>query len=192
MKFIKLLFLSSVVFAFGCAHQIEITPKVDALRDNGDKLPKSVALVITDEQKQLQVTTPGGGGDKVTYTPYADLNTPLYVTLSEVFDKVYLVGSEAEKQSIQDKSVDYVMVPEIITNSSSNSAFTWPPTDFTTQLSCNFYDRDENLVTTINVTGDGKAEFKEFTSDFSLSARRSTEEAMKALRAEVRANEALK
>jgi hypothetical protein len=59
----------------GCAHSITISGDSTALTTGAkpQQIDKVVGLIITDEQRMKDVTTAGGGGDKVTYKPYRDL-----------------------------------------------------------------------------------------------------------------------
>ena len=72
-------------------------------------------------------------------------------------------------------------MPEIETNSSSDSLMTWPATDFSIKLTCKAIDANGELVWEKTVESAGHAEFDEFKSDFSLSARRASEQAINLL-----------
>lgn len=76
------------------------------------------------------------------------------------------------------KTVHLVFTPKVTTTSSSSSPFTWPATDFTVELACKVTDSTGKAITDIVVTGSGKAEYKEFMSDFGLSARRASQDAL--------------
>jgi hypothetical protein len=85
-----------------------------------------------------------------------------------------------------------VFTPEITTTSSSSSPFTWPPTKFGTEVSCTVTDAQGVVVAKVRANGEGAAEFAEFKSDFSLSARRAVSDVMDKLVAEIRRNEQLR
>ncbi|MBL8395346.1 MAG: hypothetical protein JNK99_11475 [Candidatus Accumulibacter sp.] len=59
-----------------------------------------------------------------------------------------------------------------------DSFVTWPPTFFQVQLSCTFADVLGSSVAEVFVTGVGQAEFAEFSSDFSLAAKRASLDAL--------------
>jgi len=55
--------------------------------------------------------------------------------------------------------------------------FTWPPTKFTIDLTVKALNANGDVVWQKQIIQTGQAEFDEFKSDFSLSARRATEQA---------------
>ena len=68
----------------GCAHNITISGDSTSLTTGAkpQQIDKVVGLVITDEQRMKDVTTPGGGGDKVTYNLLRDgKRTSVFLTL---------------------------------------------------------------------------------------------------------------
>jgi hypothetical protein len=69
----------------------------------------------------------------------------------------------------------------LVVAKSSPSPFTWPPTQFDIELTCRITDNAGNLVLEAKVNGTGAAEFEEFKNDFSLSAKRSTEDLLSKL-----------
>lgn len=178
-----------VVFSFlgGCSHAINITPPVTSMNsvDVGEKVDKDVAYYISNEDKNKKVTTPGGGGDKVSYKPYADTEVALNVMLSKVFKKVYSLKDINDKAYIADNGISYIFKTDMKTDSSSSSPFTWPPTSFTYELTCTAVDASGANVWSKTVKSVGNAEFDEFKHDFSLSARRATEDAYKKMLMEI-------
>lgn len=166
----------------GCAHEISLTGeagKIPAL--SSAPLERTVGLVITDEQAGREVVTPGGGGDKVAYHPYRDLELPLYVSLEHVFRNVTKLKSMPDAATIQSSHLDYVITPAIQTTSSSPSLLTWPPTDFTVTLTCTVTDPAGKTVATEEVTGKGHAEFSEFRRNFGLAGQLATADAVSKL-----------
>jgi len=159
----------------GCAHQIQLNPKTDGLQISENMINKAVGYHISEVDRLKKVTTPGGGGDKVSYTPYKDIETALYTVLSNKFSDVYQVKSLEDKAFIKDNAIELVFLPRIETNSSSSSLVTWPPTKFTINLFCKAIDAEGNTVWEKEISSEGKAEFSEFKSDYSLAARRATE-----------------
>lgn len=165
----------------GCAHQIEINPDMANINQAENKSEKIVGYYISDENKKKKVTSPGGGGDKITYLPYSDLESAFYTALSSKYKDVYSVKSLDESDFINEKGISLIFVPEIETNSSSDSLMTWPATDFSIKLTCKAIDANGELVWEKTVESAGHAEFDEFKSDFSLSARRASEQAINLL-----------
>ncbi len=170
----------AVIFAFilsGCSHQIQLNPEMKEFTESEQKIDKTVGYFITKEDIKKSVTTPGGGGDSVTYTPYKDTETVLYTVLMNKFSDVYKVDSLEDNNFIEENNIQYVFIPKLITDSSSDSALTWPPTNFTISLSCQAIESEGKVVWEKTIDVEGNAEFDEFKHDFSLSARRATEQA---------------
>ncbi len=182
--------IAGVLLLVGCAHPISMAPPMSAFdgKQANAKISKNVGYYITEEDRAREVTTPGGGGDKVRYFPYKDLEPGLYKVLSNAFSDVYVVKSLNDKNYLADKKISYVIVPKIETTSSSSSAFTWPPTNFTVSLECRALSPDGAVVWQTTAKGEGKATFGEFKSDFSLSARRASEQALLELQKQISAS----
>ncbi|MBE0362770.1 hypothetical protein PULV_a0333 [Pseudoalteromonas ulvae UL12] len=181
MKFLSTFTLFSALLLSGCAHQISLNPDNKNLNSANETSTAIVGYYISDEDLKKQVKTPGGGGDNVSYKPYKDTESALYTTLSNKFNNVFKLESLTDKKFLKDNNIKYVFVPKITTNSSSDSLFTWPPTSFTFTLNCDTLNEEGVSIKVIEVTGEGKAEFEEFKNDFSLSAKRATEEAFNML-----------
>lgn len=183
MKRILLAFAVVVftVFVSGCAHPISLAGNVANLAGSGTaKIDKAVGLSISDEDRKREVISPGGGGDKVSYHPYQDLETGLYVALSESFARVTRVSSIADPK-VKAQGLNFIITPVIATTSSSPSLLTWPPTVFTVELVCRVTDGDGKPVTEVRAFAMGRAEFDEFKSDFSLAAKRAADDALRNL-----------
>lgn len=176
-----LLGLGLLVILTGCAHPITLAGDTSALVGIGKTtLNHSVGLLIRDDDRKRELVTPGGGGDKVSYLPYRDLETGLYVGLSEAFTKVVRINSQQDPK-VKTESLRYVITPQITTTSYSPSLVTWPPTLFTVELMCYLNDAEGKAVTTVRVVGEGRAEFDEFKSDLSLAAKRAADDALRKL-----------
>jgi len=166
----------------GCAHHITITPPLSALTAaDTTRIDKAVAYYIAPADRAREVTTPGGGGDKVTFLPYAQSEPALKRVLSNVFTKVMAIPSLDDKRYLADNAIAYVFVPTLSTDSSSDSAFTWPPTRFTVTLDCRAVDASGALVWQQRVTGEGRAEFSEFKHDRGLAGWRAIQDAFQKL-----------
>jgi hypothetical protein len=177
LNLLRLAVVAIAVALTGCAHQIKITPDVSAFKSDGvAPIDMKVGYYISKEDREKKVITPGGGGDKVQYQPYKELEPALQKSLSIIFARVYSLESMQDQQ-IASNGLAYVFVPTIATNSSSDSVLTWPPTKFTVILACKAVDAQGATVWEKQFTGEGAAEFDEFKSDLSLAAKRAGEKA---------------
>lgn len=183
---IRMIAMSILVFTVGCAHQINITPPLNTLDTNEiGKIVKNAGYFISPEDLSKEVTTPGGGGDKVKYFPYKECEPVLNKILSNIFAKVYPLTSANDNQFVKTNEISYVFIPKIDTDSSSKSAFTWPPTNFTVSLDCKAFDSSGTVIWQKTVKGEGEAEFDEFKHDFPLAAKRAVKKAFSNLQEEI-------
>ena len=143
MKQVAKLLLASLacIALFGCAHPITLNPDLATIQAKGSPLiDKQVGFHISDASKAQEITTPGGGGDKVRYFPYRDLEPGIYKALTEVFRSVSKVKDPKDLESLRTSGISLLIVPEITTTSASPSPFTWPPTQFSVTLACTVTD----------------------------------------------------
>jgi hypothetical protein len=195
MQSLRLGFMLAVVMmAAGCAHQMTMRADVAglALPAGATPIPKNIGLYISPENRAKEVTTSGGGGDKVSYRPYADVETGLYKVFVNTFQNVDSMSTLSDVNSIAKHSLTLLAIPEIMTTSSSNGVFTWMATDFTVQLSCKFTDVAGREVATVSSTGTGHAEFSDLKSDFSVAGERASRDALEKFQAAVLQSEALR
>jgi hypothetical protein len=185
---------AACVVLFGCAHPISLTPDSKAIptANAATVIPKKVGFYISDASKALEITSPGGGGDKVRYFPYRDLEPGLYQALSTAFSDVSKIKDPKDIAAWKANGVSLLITPEITTTSSSPSPFTWPPTQFGIQLTCAITDGEGKTIETVKVQGEGSAEFKDFKSNFSLSAVRAANDALAKLITALGASQALR
>ena len=185
---------AACVVLFGCAHPISLTPDTKAIPTASATavIPKKVGFYVSDASKALEITSPGGGGDKVRYFPYRDLEPGLYQALSAVFSDVSKIKDPKDVAALKANGVSLLITPEIATTSSSPSPLTWPPTNFGVRLVCAITDSDGNTIETIRVQGEGHAEFDDFKSNFSLSAVRASNDALTKLVAALGESKALR
>lgn len=179
MQFAKLMwYVLIAVVITGCAHPLVISPDISKIeKDNNiQTIPKNVGYYISDDREK-EITTPGGGGDKVRYKPYKDIETAFYKMLSNVFKSVTALKSDKDV-AIGKNEINYIISLDISTNSSSPSMFTWPPTKFGVNLNCNIKDETGRDITSLLAVGEGSAEFDEFKSDFSLAGKRASQDAL--------------
>lgn len=167
----------------GCAHNITIAPDTASLapQRKPEQINATVGLVVTSAMRQQETVTPGGGGDKVAYKPYHDLEFPVYLALSQTFKDVVKLDEAPSESAARAKGLMYIVTPEIATTSSSPSLLTWPPTDFSVTLTCTVSDPSGKVIANPRVTGSGHAEFDEFKHNFGLAADRATIEAVRQL-----------
>ena len=175
-----------------CAHPISLSGSKSPERVESQLVDKKVAYVINDADRAKQVTTPGGGGDKVSYFPYRDLEKSIRDALRSVYRDVVAVRSTNDTQGIRDAGAVLVFTPQITTTSSSPSPLTWPPTVFTTEIACVVTDASGIEIARVAATGKGAAEFSEFKGDFSLSAKRATDDMAAQLAAQIRRSDKLR
>jgi hypothetical protein len=183
---------AALVLVTGCAHPISMAPDLKAVPESNARIHKKVGYFISAEDMAKEVTTPGGGGDKVKYLPYKDLETGIYKAFSQVFDGVVKLKSADDKASIGEQGLSLVIKPTLSTTSFSDSAFTWPPTQFTVDITCVVTDAKGAEVTRLTSQGRGAATFSEFTADFSLSAKRASQDALNKLVRDLSASDALR
>jgi hypothetical protein len=181
MKRLFQLFSATIVCAalIGCAHPITMNPDLATVKGDGSPLiDKLAGYHMTDASRAIEITTPGGGGDKVRYFPYRDIESGFYKALGEVFKGVTKVADPKDAESLRKSGVNLLITPEISTTSFSDSVLTWPPTQFTVVLTCKVTDAGGQVLDTVKVTGDGRASFDEFKSNFSLAAVRASNDAL--------------
>jgi hypothetical protein len=185
-NFIRVATALLVIFVYGCAHPYVITPELRALdRKDVTKIDKNVGYYISAEDLVREVITPGGGGDKVQYTAYKDIEPAMQKVLSNIFTQVHTLKSPDDKQFITTNNISLVFIPKIETNSSSTGTFTWPPTDFSLTLECTAHDPGGKTVWQKKIVGDGHAEYSEFKNDFQLAARRASLKVFSELQREI-------
>ena len=176
----RLLQLMALLFAglvlVGCAHPINMNADLEKLDSQSVPLiQKSVGYYIPEGLRTLEVTTPGGGGDKVRYFPYRDLEPGFYKALSVTFASVSKLNQLSDRSHA---GVQLIITPTVKTTSYSGGAFTWPPTDFTVELTCSVQNALGEPIKTFIVVGQGKASFSEFKANFSLAAVRASNDAL--------------
>jgi hypothetical protein len=171
-----------LLFLAACAHGITIVPDPSTVPEAGTaKSSKNVAYYLAKADKDQQVTTPGGGGDTVSYYPVRDLEHGIFRVLSGVFDRVYTLPARDDLNFLATNGIAFVFEPTVTSDSSSSNVLIWPPTDFTVSIAVKAYDLDRKLIWERTVVGKGKATAGELMSNFSLSANRAASDALKQL-----------
>lgn len=184
----------SILLMSGCAHEIKVAPSLDNIRrvKVENVIDKNVGYYIAPELKALEVKSPGGGGDSITYFPYKDTEGALNTMLSKAFKRVYSLKSLEDKTYITEKNISFIFKPTLVTTSSSDSIILWPPTKFTINLTCTAVNTDGEIVWQASEMGIGTASSGEVTSDFSIAARRAAENVFQAMLAKISAADKLK
>ena len=176
----------------GCVHPITMITETAPPRSQAHLVPKKVAYVMTDADRDMEVITPGGSGDRVSYYPYRDLEKSIRDALRAVYRDVVVLRTAADAKTNEATGVSLVFAPRITTASSSSSWISWPPTSFTAEVACVVTDATGAEVTRVRAAGNGTAEFGEFKGDFGLAARRAATRLTSQLSSEVRRNEKLR
>jgi hypothetical protein len=175
-----------------CAHPMNIRPDIQSLQPVSTQIQKNVGLYVSPANHAVEVTTDGGGGDKVRYHPYADMETGLYKALGNVFASVTVVNSPHDAGAIAQHSLNYIIEPTVTPTSSSSGIFTWMATDFTVVVTCRVTDAEGRDVTAVSATGVGKADSAEVRHDFSIAGERASLDALQKLQSAFLQAQALK
>lgn len=183
MKFIKALFAVMVVSSlFGCAHQIAISPntaKIERQPSSPPKIKANVGLILSADLSNIEITSPGGGGDSVRYFPYRDIEAAYQIMLLNVFEKVTKIKSTDEIKGLPKEDIKFIIEPTIVTNSGSTGFFTWAPTNFTVDLTSNIRDLTGKTIGNPRAVGNGQVDFiLDMNGDYGLAGRLAMEDAL--------------
>jgi hypothetical protein len=163
-----------------CAHNIVITPETKALPVSQAVIDRKVGYYIASADYDAQVTTPGGGGDKVTYKPYRELEPALERVLFNTFSQVQRVSS-LDAEVLKRDGVTLVFEPKYKTDSSSGNVLTWMPNHFVVELTCSAYDQQGQKIWSGQYKGIGDSDFSETKHDFSAAAEKASLDAFRQL-----------
>jgi hypothetical protein len=181
-----LISVTAMALAAGCAHPIKVAPDVAKLERVSSTLPRLTANVgyyIPPEVSSVEVTTAGGGGDNIRYYPYTDVEPGFEKMLSNVFTGVVKINSMTDLPGIARGGTEYIVQPVIVTSSGGSGLFTWPPTNFTVDLTCNVRDTTGALVASPRVVGTGSAETGERLREHGIAGKRAMEDALTKMQA---------
>ena len=183
MHFSRLLLalLATIVLA-GCAHPIQIAPDLARIERDSASEPRLAAKVgyyIAPEATAAEITTAGGGGDNVRYYPYRDMEPGFQKMLSNVFTGVVKLSSMSDRAAMARDDIAYVIVPALITSSGGSGLFTWPPTNFTLDLTSQVRSADGRLIASSRVVGTGTAETGERLAEHGIAGKRAMEDALR-------------
>jgi hypothetical protein len=172
---------SALALIAGCAHPIKVSPnlaKVERVSSTPDRIVANVGYYIPPEVSSVEITTQGGGGDNIRYFPYVDIEPGFEKMLSNVFTGVVKLNSISDLPGIARGGTNYIIQPVIVTTSGGSGLFTWPPTNFTVDLTCNIRDSAGTLIASPRVVGTGSAETSERLRDHAVAGERAMEDAL--------------
>lgn len=171
-----------IVALFGCAHPIVISPKTEKIVRDSSSQPKIIANVgyfISENTSKIEITSAGGGGDNVRYFPYKEIEAGYQRMLQNVFDKVTKLKSSNDQSELSKESIKYVFEPVMLTTSGSTGFFTWPPTNFTVDLTSIIRDTSGKTKGNPRVVGNGQVDFiLDMDGDYGLAGRLAMEDAL--------------
>ena len=183
MKLNRILFLGFILATLsGCAHSIDITPSLTKIEEqsvSASKVKSKVGFYIPEDVINIEITSAGGGGDNVRYFPYKNIETGYMRMLTNVFEEVIRFRSANEVSDAPKQDVKYVIEPVMVTTSGSTGFFTWPPTNFTVDLTSNMRDKLGKTVANPRVIGNGQVDFiLDMHGDYGLAGRLAMEDAI--------------
>ena len=182
MNFTKFFSASiAALLLIGCAHPIKVTPdltKIERAANAPPRVVANIAYYIPPELIAIEVTTPGGGGDNVRYFPYQEIEVGFQKILSNNFSGVVKLTSSPDLPRLAQDGITYTIVPEMITTSGGSGFFTWPPTNFTVDLTSNIRDTTGKVIGKPRVVGTGSAETGERIYEHGIAGRRAMEDAL--------------
>jgi hypothetical protein len=103
--------------------------------------------------------------------------------LANVFTDVVKLNSPIDSSSVARDGIGYVIVPTVLTSSGGSGIFTWPPTNFTVDLTSQLRNTDGKIVASPRVVGTGSAETGERLSEHGIAGRRAMEDALQKMQA---------
>ena len=185
-------FLLSCLFSAGCAHNIKITPDTPTPSVTSTKSSTAVGYFISSADKAKKTTTPGGGGDKVSYFLEKDMEFGIYSLLNDNYEVVKLLKSSQDAAELQAQGLTLSFEPTFTSTSSGSGLFTWPADKFSISINCKVYNSSGDLVLEKSFTGQGVAKDGEQLKNFSIAANRAATDVLSQLREEIKTNPALK
>jgi hypothetical protein len=189
MKYIMSLALA--FFLTGCAHNIKVTPDAIAAEKTKSKTP--VGYFISAADKTAKFTTPGGGGDKVSYQLAKDMEYGFFSALNNSYDTVKVLETSHDVEKMKADGIALVFEPKFSSTSSGSSMLIWPADKFTITVKCKAYNKTGALVLDKDFTGQGTAaNNSELMSNFAIAANRAATDVLTQVQKELATNAALK
>ncbi|MDT8405289.1 hypothetical protein [Sulfuriflexus sp.] len=105
----RILAVIPLLTLLGCAHPIVISPRIEELpQENSVRIDKVVGYYISATDMAANIETPGGGGDRISYHPYKDIEAALNKVLSNVYKDVYKLKSKNDAGELATNGITYV------------------------------------------------------------------------------------
>lgn len=167
----------------GCAHPVVVAPKIEKIVpeiSHQQKINANAGFYISPETSNLEVTTSAGGGESIRYYPYRDIEVGYQRMLLSVFNNVIKLKSAHDTKELSSNNIQYTLEPILITMSGSTEFSTWPPTNFTVDLSCKIRDASGKEIGNPRVVGNGQhtGGALALQGDYGLTGRRAMEDAL--------------
>ena len=120
-KLTSMFVIAAIVLSTGCAHPIVITPNLGNIdRKDSVQSDKNAGYYISADDRFREVTTPGGGGDKIRYTPYKDLEPALQKVLANTFRNVHTMPAERDMNFITANNIAFSLTSRVLSNPKSS------------------------------------------------------------------------
>lgn len=141
----------------GCTHLLSVAPSLTDIKPPpmASRSPKTVALYISNDLRNEEVATVGGGGWSGVFKPYKDLELSLIRLLKNNFVSATVLTEPPDTAELKRRGIDFLVTPRISAKLSPGSWAVWWPTDFTMTLQLSLADLNSGATVTKEVTGRG-------------------------------------
>lgn len=187
----KLLGATLLLALAGCAHNIKISSQAPT-STTSQKSKTPVGYYISTADKNLKVTTPGGGGDKVSYQLTKDMEFGFYGALTNSYDTVTVLENSHDAAQIKSLGLSLIFEPKFSSTSSGSSLLTWPADKFSITVNCKVFDKAGSLILDKNFVGKGEVTNAQALSDFAAAANAAAVDVLAQLKKELGSNPILK
>ncbi len=145
-------------------HEAEAAPKIKA----------AVGYFIPNAYRALQLRA----GDGTAYTPYRDIELAYRKMLASVFDSVVRVDSLTDAEAIRAAGLQYLILPELSTGSTSLSVLPGMPATFMAELTSKVRCTNGLLLANPQAVGQSTTTMREAMIDRSAAGRRAMADAL--------------
>jgi hypothetical protein len=187
----KILSFLSIALISGCAHNIKISPEQTPANTQA-KSKTVVAYYVSAADKVLKSTTPGGGGDKVSYQLAKDMEYGFFTILNGTYETVKVLEASHDVGKMKTDGVALMFEPKFTSTSSGSSMLIWPADKFSITIQCKAYNAAGVLILDKAFTGNGVATSKELMGNFALAANKAATDVLDQVKKEITTNAALK
>jgi hypothetical protein len=187
----KILSFLSMLVISGCAHNIKISPE----QTPASTQPKSktvVAYYVSAADKSLKSTTPGGGGDKVSYQLAKDMEYGFFNVLNGAYETVKVLEASHDVEKMKTDGIALTFEPKFTSTSSGSSMMIWPADKFSITVQCKAYNNVGTVILDKAFTGQGTATSKELMGNFALAANKAAADVLDQIKKEISSNAVLK